>query len=118
MTMRYRIAHRYTSMRDGNRLGPWAAGAIVDLDPADADWINTDSPGACLPDEPKPEPEEPKVIEPSAVAPEPEPAVESGKAEDGEPQADGGEADGDAKPAAEPKKATRNRAHTPARTRA
>lgn len=38
--------HRYGASRDGRRFGPWEAGEVVDLDPADAEWIGRDSPGA------------------------------------------------------------------------
>lgn len=42
----YVVNHRYASSRDGQKLGPWRAGQRVRLDPADAAWINHDSPGA------------------------------------------------------------------------
>lgn len=43
---RYELNHAYGSARDGLRFGPWQAGEVVDLDPADAEWIERDSPGA------------------------------------------------------------------------
>lgn len=46
--IRYTLAHGYTAIRDGRRLGPWAAGEVVELDPADAEWIERDSPGALV----------------------------------------------------------------------
>lgn len=128
--MQYRIAHRYTSWRDGNRYGPWAAGALVELDPAVADWINTDSPGTCVLDGPAPEPtsEVLAVTEPDVKAvtePEAKPENETTFQSDADttgdaekPEADSGEAaESGTKPAAKPKKAGQNRAHTPARTR-
>jgi hypothetical protein len=43
---RYVAGHAYTARRDGHTFGPWAAGDVVELDQADADWVNRDSPGA------------------------------------------------------------------------
>lgn len=42
----YKLNHGYSAARDGQRFGPWQAGEQVDLDPADAEWIERDSPGA------------------------------------------------------------------------
>lgn len=42
----YRLNHAYTARRDGVTFGPWQAGETVDLEPADAEWIERDSPGA------------------------------------------------------------------------
>lgn len=36
----------YEAYRDGTRYGPWAVGAVVNLDEADAEWVERDSPGA------------------------------------------------------------------------
>lgn len=44
---RWTVQHAYTARRDGTTFGPWAAGDVVDLDLADAGWVNRDSPG-CL----------------------------------------------------------------------
>lgn len=43
---RYTVAHRYTSQRDGQTFGPWEPGDEVELEQADAEWVNRDSPGA------------------------------------------------------------------------
>jgi hypothetical protein len=45
----YAVVHAYTAQRDGQRFGPWQAGDVIDLDPADADWVNRDSPGCLQP---------------------------------------------------------------------
>lgn len=135
--MRHRITHRYTSMRDGNRYGPWAAGSVVDLDPDEAAWINVDSPGTCVSDEPEalelaavqtkssgPEPGPDAVPKPEAESKEdaqvivlavPESAVEP----EAEVESDNTEtAETAAEPETAEKKApARNRKHTPARTR-
>lgn len=42
----YKLNHGYEAYRDGQRFGPWAAGDTVNLDVADADWVERDSPGA------------------------------------------------------------------------
>lgn len=52
----YAVRHGYAATRDGRRFGPWQAGDIVDLDPADAEWVERDSPGALAPAEAAPEP--------------------------------------------------------------
>ena len=50
----YKLNHGYTSRRDGQTFGPWEKGEVVELDQADAEWIERDSPGALSPvDEPK-----------------------------------------------------------------
>ena len=41
----YTVNHAYDAYRDGRRYGPWEDGDAVDLDVADADWVNRDSPG-------------------------------------------------------------------------
>lgn len=38
---RYQVQHRYRS----NDYGPFDKGTQIELDPAEAAWINTDSPG-------------------------------------------------------------------------
>lgn len=43
---RYTVGHGYTASRDGKQLGPWAAGDEVELDDAEAAWVERDSPGA------------------------------------------------------------------------
>lgn len=42
----YQVNHKYAATRDGRRFGPWQAGEVVDLEPADAEWVERDSPGA------------------------------------------------------------------------
>ena len=44
----YQVQHRYSSFRDGQRIGPWAEGDTVELSQADAEWVNRDSPGCLL----------------------------------------------------------------------
>jgi hypothetical protein len=39
------IRQRYTSYRDGKTYGPWQADEVVELDTADAEWVERDSPG-------------------------------------------------------------------------
>lgn len=53
----YTVQHNYRSTRDGQEFGPWTAGDVVQLDQADADWVNRDSPGALTAAEPAPAPE-------------------------------------------------------------
>jgi hypothetical protein len=48
----YEAQWPYAASRDGRRFGPWAAGEVVDLDPADAEWVNRDSPGALVEQKP------------------------------------------------------------------
>lgn len=42
----YKLGHDYEAYRDGQRFGPWTAGGLVELDDADAEWVERDSPGA------------------------------------------------------------------------
>jgi hypothetical protein len=42
----YRVRHRYSAVRDGQRFGPWAEGDRVELTEVDAAWVNRDSDGA------------------------------------------------------------------------
>lgn len=41
----YELRHNYESYRDGLRFGPWKAGDTVNLEAADAEWVERDSPG-------------------------------------------------------------------------
>lgn len=41
----FTVNHRYYSFSDGKHYGPYEAGAVVDLDQAEAQWVNRDSPG-------------------------------------------------------------------------
>lgn len=43
----YHVNHRYRASRDGRQFGPFEAGQTLELDDADAEWIERDSPG-CL----------------------------------------------------------------------
>lgn len=45
----YNVQHRYRSYRDGQQFGPWQAGETVELDVADAEWVNRDSEGCLAP---------------------------------------------------------------------
>lgn len=47
-TTHYEVQHRYAAFRDGRQLGPWVEGDRVELSPADAEWVNRDSPGCLL----------------------------------------------------------------------
>lgn len=58
---RYVVNHRYQSRSDGRQWGPWVAGTLIDLSPADAAWLNLDSPGVVTL-EPEPEPAPPAVV--------------------------------------------------------
>jgi len=53
---RYTVNHNYKAFSDGKHYGPLVGGTTVELDEADAEWVNRDSPG-CL----SPEGEEPAV---------------------------------------------------------
>lgn len=52
---RYLVNHGYRSFSDGRQFGPFTAGETVELDSAEADWVNRDSPG-CLAPSPAEEP--------------------------------------------------------------
>lgn len=66
---RYTVNHRYESRRDGRQWGPWVAGTVVDLSPADAAWLNADSPGVVVLEvEPEPTPVPPVPEPPKAEA--------------------------------------------------
>lgn len=41
----YEFQGNYEAFRDGRRFGPWTEGDVVQLDAADAEWIERDSPG-------------------------------------------------------------------------
>lgn len=45
---KYKVNHPYTAARDGKRFGPWDAGDEVDIEAADAEWVNRDSPGTLV----------------------------------------------------------------------
>lgn len=45
---RYTVGHSYAASRDGKQLGPWVAGDEVELDDAEAAWVERDSPGALV----------------------------------------------------------------------
>jgi hypothetical protein len=49
---RYTVAHSYAAHRDGRTFGPWAPGEQVELDEADAAWVERDSPGVFAAPEP------------------------------------------------------------------
>lgn len=49
---RYAVTQNYSAERVGHdlvRFGPWAAGDEVEVDEADAEWINADSAGTLKP---------------------------------------------------------------------
>lgn len=86
---RYTVQHSYKAYRDGRLLGPWEVDTEIEVDEADAEWINRDSPGtlAGLDTEPDPaaeeegpEAEEEATQEPQPEAtPEPKPTPASGR---------------------------------------
>lgn len=84
----YTVRHRYGAMRDGQRIGPWTAGMRIELDQADAEWVERDSPGALAPYEPQAEavavqtPDD----EAPATAPASDPEPESAPEPDSEPE--------------------------------
>lgn len=43
--MRYQVTGKYSARRDGRQFGPWQAGDVVELDGADAEWVERDAPG-------------------------------------------------------------------------
>lgn len=43
----YTVNHSYRAFHDGKQYGPYEQGTVVQLDEADAAWVNRDSPG-CL----------------------------------------------------------------------
>jgi len=45
---RYEVRHAYQASRDGRQFGPWVAGDTVELEAADAEWVDRDSPGCLL----------------------------------------------------------------------
>lgn len=55
----FEVRHRYAAYRDGRQIGPWAEGDRVDIDDADAEWVNRDSPGCLLAASAGPEPAAP-----------------------------------------------------------
>lgn len=52
----YTFGWNYQARRDGQILGPYREGDVVELDDELAGWINRDSPGIL--DQPQPEPED------------------------------------------------------------
>lgn len=66
----YRVVRAYAAERDGEMVGPWAAGDTVDLDEATAAWVERDSPGClAVPGKPQTEPE--PAVEPEREQPKP-----------------------------------------------
>ena len=47
--MRCVVQHNYAASRDGRRFGPWSEGDEVEVDEADVEWCNVDSPGVLKP---------------------------------------------------------------------
>jgi hypothetical protein len=64
----WKLNHAYESYRDGIRFGPWAKGDLVNLDDADAAWVERDSAGALSKVDDKKVPEGPAVPVPAAGA--------------------------------------------------
>jgi len=60
----FTVQRRYAAYRDGQQVGPWVEGDRIELEQADAEWVNRDSPGCLLAAagivEPEPEPERQK----------------------------------------------------------
>lgn len=45
----YKVKQRYRSYRDGRQFGPYEPGTVVELEEADAEWVERDSPGTLAP---------------------------------------------------------------------
>lgn len=43
---RYIVVHGYAANHNGRGFGPWVPGEEIELDEADAAWVDRDSPGA------------------------------------------------------------------------
>lgn len=65
---RFTVAHRYASSHNGRQFGPWEPGTEVELDEADAAWVERDSPGVFAAPEPEPEPERQAKPAPNRMA--------------------------------------------------
>ena len=53
--VRYLVEHDYRAYSDGQWVGPWRAGDVVQIDAGVAAWVNRDSPGTLTPiDSPTP----------------------------------------------------------------
>jgi hypothetical protein len=63
------IRQRYTSYRDGKTYGPWQVDEVVELDTADAEWVERDSPGTLT------APEVDEVAEVAEVETDPRPSL-------------------------------------------
>lgn len=46
--MKYTVQHAYDAFTDGRRFGPWVDGDEVDLEEAEAAWVNRDSEGTLV----------------------------------------------------------------------
>ena len=54
--VRYLVEHDYRAYSDGQWVGPWRAGDVVQIDAGVAAWVNRDSPGTLVPvDSPTPQ---------------------------------------------------------------
>jgi hypothetical protein len=84
---RYAVLHRYAS----GEHGPWEMGTTVELTPAQAAWVNRDSPGTLAEVKPGVKLTTGQPVPPSKLLgePDPEPEPEPAEAEgSGEPQGD------------------------------
>lgn len=64
----YKLNGSYEAYRDGVRFGPWVKGDLVNLDEADAEWVERDSPGVLGKVADKKAPDAPGVPVPAAGA--------------------------------------------------
>ncbi|UVS81840.1 SAP domain-containing protein [Actinokineospora sp. UTMC 2448] len=79
--MRYTIQHPYKAYRDGRLFGPWDQGDVVDLDDADAAWIERDSPGVFAEDVDETADQQPAPSGPPIPERQGEPIVDQGDRE-------------------------------------
>jgi hypothetical protein len=65
---RYTVGQSYSSWRDGDQYGPWEAGTEIELDDADAAWVERDAPGTLTPVVAQPDPEKKPARSKAAAA--------------------------------------------------
>lgn len=66
---RYIVQHAYKAFRDGQLFGPWEADLEIEIEEADAEWINRDSPDTLAPVDDKSGTPAPVDDEPDTLAP-------------------------------------------------
>jgi hypothetical protein len=45
----FKVESSYSSYHDGRQFGPYEPGEVVELEQADAEWVNRDAPGTLKP---------------------------------------------------------------------